>query len=203
MKRGVLLLNGEPYTGEIIKGDALVYCCDGAYSWAKHKVAIDKNIGDFDSLDETPYPLPDKIYPSEKDFTDGEIAIRQLIENGARYIEIYGGGGGREDHFVGNLQLLYFCHSMGVKAVMITNYARIFAAKGRVQIGNYLGQTFSVFPFGGVAHIISSKGIKYAEPSVLGYGSCMGVSNVVTESDAEIVVAEGDSVLLFINGGEQ
>ena len=47
--KGIILLNGEPYPYAIDAGNALVYCCDGAYKWAKSKVRIDKNIGDFDS----------------------------------------------------------------------------------------------------------------------------------------------------------
>ena len=61
--KGVLLLNGEPYSGEIESENALVYCCDGAYSWAKNRVRIDKNIGDFDSLAEIPVP---QLYAGRK-----------------------------------------------------------------------------------------------------------------------------------------
>ena len=93
--KGIILLNGEPYPYAINAGNALVYCCDGAYKWAKSKVRIDKNIGDFDSLDEVPYPPPEEVYPAEKNFTDGEIALKKIIEAGADEIEIYGGGGGQ------------------------------------------------------------------------------------------------------------
>ena len=59
--KGIILLNGEPYAEKIDDCGALVYCCDGAYRWAKGKLRIDKNLGDFDSLDEVPYPLPDEV----------------------------------------------------------------------------------------------------------------------------------------------
>ena len=54
--KGIILLNGEPYSGEIKRDGAIVYCCDGAYEWAKAKVKIDKNLGDFDSLGYVPDP---------------------------------------------------------------------------------------------------------------------------------------------------
>ena len=60
MKRGILLLNGEPYEGRIDDSDALVVCCDGAYAWAHGKVRIDKNVGDFDSLPYIPTPVPEE-----------------------------------------------------------------------------------------------------------------------------------------------
>lgn len=41
--KGIILLNGDRYGGEIDACGALVYCCDGAYKWAKNRVRIDKN----------------------------------------------------------------------------------------------------------------------------------------------------------------
>ena len=198
--RGILLLNGDAYEGEIDAKEALVYCCDGAYSWAKNKVKIDKNIGDFDSLKETPYPPPEELFPAEKDCTDGEIAIKKLIEAGADKIEIYGGGGGREDHFLGNLQLLYLGHMSGVICEMVTKNSLIFPADKSIFLGKFKGKTFSVLPFGGSSHIISYKGVKYPYPNKLIYGSCRGISNIVTEDDSYLQV-EG-LVLIIVNRGE-
>ncbi len=200
--KGILLLNGEPFEGQIDDTGATVYCCDGAYSWARGKVRIDKNLGDFDSLDGEPYPPPEEVFPGEKDYTDGEIGICGLIDAGADEIEIYGGGGGREDHFLGNLHLLYLALSRGVRAVMITARSRIFAADGEINLGGFAGRTVSVLPFGGDAHIMNSRGLKYPEPRVLRYGECVGISNVVTAPDARITVAVGSKVLVIINGGE-
>ena len=58
--KGILLLNGEPYSGAIDAEGAVVYCCDGAYEWAKDRVRIDKNVGDFDSLGYIPVPPPEE-----------------------------------------------------------------------------------------------------------------------------------------------
>ncbi len=198
--RGVILLNGEPYLGAIDCENALVYCCDGAYRWAKNKVRIDKNIGDFDSLDETPYPLPEEVYPAEKDFTDGEIALKKMLEAGADEIEIYGGGGGREDHFIGNLQLVYKGFESGAKCALITQNSRIFAGTSRIFLGNYAKKTISVLPFGGTLHIINSKGLKYEYPDSISYGECRGISNIVETEEAYLTV-EGVA-LIFINLGE-
>ena len=58
--KGILLLNGTPYGGEI-PAEFPVYCCDGAYRWAKNKVKIYKNNGDLDSLDEEHSPPPREV----------------------------------------------------------------------------------------------------------------------------------------------
>ncbi len=201
MKKAVLLLNGAPYNGDIDCEGCAVYCCDGAYSWAKGRVRIDKNIGDFDSLDEAPYPAPEEIYPSEKNFTDGEIAIQKILADGADDITIYGAFGGREDHFLGNLHLLLRASRGGAAVRMISEDTLIFPAGGRTELGEYVGKTVSVFPFSAAAHIIGSAGLKYAYPQRLCYGECRGVSNIVESGDAYLEVAEGDAVLIIINRG--
>ena len=198
--KAIILLNGDPYEGEIDTADAYVYCCDGAYQWAKNKLKIDETLGDFDSLTQVPTPAPSVIYPSEKDMTDGEIALFRAIEAGYSEVEIYGGGGRREDHFIGNLHLLYAAQKRGVKAVLITNYSRIFAAEGQIVLNAMKGRTVSVTPFGSKAHIMDCDGFYYPMPNTFVYGSTRGISNVVT-SDRATFTAEG-KVLVFVNNKE-
>ena len=198
--KAIVLLNGEPYKGRIDASSARVWCCDGAYDWAKGRVRIDENLGDYDSLSYTPDPPPAEVYPSEKNYTDGELALMRALAYGADEIEFYGGGGGREDHFLGNLHLLYAALRAGAHAVMITNYARIFAAEGRVEIVGKKGRTLSIVPFGGNVHILESEGFYYPLPPSFTYGSTRGISNVVTADDAHFVV-EG-TVLVFIDERE-
>lgn len=193
-------MNGEPYTGEIRDADALVYCCDGAYDWAKGRVRIDKNIGDFDSLGYVPDPVPEEIYPSEKNFTDGEIALFKLLGAGVTEIEIYGGGGGREDHFLGNLHLLYRAFNAGVRARMVTDSSVIFPADGKISLGRYIGKTLSVLPFGGNLHIMESAGLKYSYPDSIGYGECRGISNICLDENAYLIVK--GTALVIINRGK-
>ena len=199
--KGILLLNGLPYGGEIDADGARVYCCDGAYGWAKGKVEIYKNIGDFDSLAEIPSPPPEEIYPSEKDFTDGEIALRKMLADGIDDIDVYGAFGGREDHFLGNLQLLYYATEHGAKMRLISEKTVIYAARGRAEFLNIKGKTISVFPFSAPLHILDSRGLKYSYPKVLGYGECRGVSNIVAEQSAYIDFKDGDTALILINRG--
>lgn len=196
--RVVILLNGEPHRGEICAENSYVICCDGAYSWAKGRVHIDENLGDFDSLGETPYPPPRAVFPAEKNETDGELALGVALDMGATEIVLYGGGGLREDHFLGNLHLLYKAQQRGVRSELVTNGARIFCAEGRVELNGLKGRTVSVTPFGGRAHIMESNGLKYPMNGLdLVYGATRGISNVVAENKAHFV-SQG-TVLVFIN----
>ena len=200
--KGILLLNGAPYEGDMDCSCAVVYCCDGAYEWAKDKVRIDKNIGDFDSLDYIPEPPPEKIYPSEKNFTDGEIALYKMLSDGVDDIEIYGGFGGREDHFLGNLQLLYAAYVRGARARMISDKSEIFVGSCKISLGGYAGCTFSVLPFGKFVRIMESEGCKYAYPQRISAGECRGISNIVLSRSAFVRTHRRDVALIIVNKGE-
>ena len=199
-KRFVILLNGEPFRGEIPAGDAYVICCDGAYTWAKGRVRIDENLGDFDSLSEVPCPAPLQKFPSEKNETDGELAVDRAIELGATDILFYGGGGKREDHFLGNLHLLFKAKRAGATAMLQTNGAEIsLVGEGEQTFPCKRGQTISLLPFGGDAHIMEARGLYYPLHGLkLSYGSTRGISNVTTGAEFSFRVERGD-VLVIIN----
>lgn len=67
--------------------------------------------GDFDSVSERELKklqsqLDFEISPAEKDFTDSEIALKDLVAKGYKRIDVYGALGGRIDHELINIQLL-------------------------------------------------------------------------------------------------
>ncbi len=201
--KGIILLNGDEYHGAIDDAHALVYCCDGAYNWAKGRVRIDENIGDFDSVCCTPDPPPERIYPSEKDYTDGEIALLRMLAKKVDRIEIYGAGGGREDHFLGNLQLLYKAYQSGVPAVIVTDYNRIFLFGEHfmpvLHLKERMGTTVSFLPVTETAKIGNASGFYYPLSGVtLKKGTCLGISNVVTE-EAQTVECQRGTVIAFVN----
>lgn len=201
--KGIILLNGEPYAGPIEKekGD-LVLSADGALRWAAGKVEIDITAGDFDSLGYV--PEHSVVYPSEKNFTDGEIALDLLIGKGCRELVIYGGGGGREDHLFGNLQLLYAAYLRGVHCVMRTDFCDIYCASGKIVFENMSGRTVSLAPVGLSAHIMNSEGMKYPlEDLTLTAGSCRGISNVVEGSRAHVDCTEGVLFVFEIRAGRE
>ena len=91
-----------------------IIAVDGGY---KHVVSLnikaDAAVGDFDSLDSEIFSSIDKsivdIYPSEKDFTDTELALHKAMEMDPEEIDIIGGTGSRADHFMTSVMNLKFC----------------------------------------------------------------------------------------------
>ncbi len=199
-KQFIILLNGEPYRGNIEAENAYVLCCDGAYAWAKDKVRIDENLGDFDSLQETPFPAPICTFPSEKNETDGELAVDRALTLGGTDLIFYGGGGRREDHFLGNLHLLRKAQAAGVNAVLKTNGAElVLCGEGEQTFACKKMRTVSLLPFGGKAHIMGMRGLKYVSDDLwLRYGSTRGISNLTTGDSFSFSVEEGN-VLVIIN----
>ncbi len=201
--KGIILLNGEPYENLKEDSEALVYCCDGAYLWSKDKIHIDENLGDFDSLNITPYPPPKEIYPEEKDYTDGEIAVRKMVSLGVDEITIYGGGGKREDHFLSNLHLMYYAYKKGVKCAMVTNFSKMFFCSGENKISGVKGRTVSLIPIFEEAEVTASRGLYYPLNNlILRIGESRGVSNLAVEEDISFLVKSG-SVLLCVNNNKK
>ena len=193
-RRGVILLNGEPYRGEIAPG--FTVCCDGALRWAEGRAHIDVKAGDFDSLGYIPAGA--RVYPAEKNFTDGEIALDLLLARGCKEIDVYGCGGGRDDHFFGNLQLAYAAYLRGARATLHTNFTDVYCASGKVEWKGLRGKTLSLAPVGECAHILESEGLKYPlKDLTLAAGSCRGISNVV-EADAAHVVCGAGTLFVFL-----
>jgi thiamine pyrophosphokinase len=202
--KGIILLNGEPYLGEIDQTDSHVICADGAYNWAKDRIKIDETVGDLDSVIGEIQPLPSVVYPSEKDQTDGEIALERMLALRAEHkidrVEIYGGGRGSEDHFLGTLHLLYRFAKSGLPCTLYTNTSMLFAFEKGVTLTGLKGVTMSLLPLGGVVEIEKTTGLKYcADDVTLTYGSCRGISNEILEDRAEIYLKNGVA-LCIVNG---
>ena len=127
----------------------------------------------------------------------GEIALELLLGRGCTRIDIYGAGGGREDHLFGNLQLLLAGFRRGAFTVMHTNYVDAYCARGQVCWRGLRGRTLSLAPAGERAHIIESEGLKYPLCDLtLRAGSCRGISNVV-EADSARIFCDAGTLFVF------
>ncbi|MFP7169082.1 thiamine diphosphokinase [Terribacillus halophilus] len=85
----------------------------GAKALAFAGIRMKLAVGDFDSVSEEDLAMIRQyadqvlVYPPEKDETDFELAIRHAQELGASEVTVYGVTGGRLDHELINIQMLY------------------------------------------------------------------------------------------------
>ena len=101
------------------KGDDVTVSADCGYKNAKLLGIVPQfAVGDFDSETQNEIPRETEIIevPAEKDFTDTALAVDVALEQGADFIYIIGGLGGRLDHTMANLALLEKLWALGVRA---------------------------------------------------------------------------------------
>lgn len=131
----------------------------------------DYAFGDFDSVTEQEWNLIRskvkniRTFKPEKDEPDMELAINWALAQNAEKIRIFGGTGGRLDHFLGNLQLIIrpLLKDISCDIEIIDRQNMIFAkGPGRHQIEKNENKKFiSFIPFSSDIEGLTLIGFKY------------------------------------------
>lgn len=195
--------DGQPYWELEQDGGYYVICADGGLDTAlRYGVKPDLFIGDFDSVkSEIPDGLETIHLKVEKDDTDLMAAVREGMKRGCRDFLLLGVmGGERCDHSFASLCTLQFLARQGCRATIEGDGCRIFLLSGgRLILSGMKGRTVSVFPFGVSLCEVSYEGLKYPLTKAILTSDCpVGVSNVVMEDRAQIVVHNGDALIIVL-----
>lgn len=198
----ILILNGDkPVIDKDFFVGKKVICADGAFKYAKEVgIKIDLVIGDFDSFDikDLPQNIEVKKFSSDKDETDGELALKEAISRGAKNIYIIGAGGRREDHFYANIILLYIALKCGVNAKIISDYTEFLMFDSDINLNVKKGYYLSIVPFKDSLHIINTEGLKYKiSDRVIGFNNTLGISNIITQDTVKISVKSGCGIIFI------
>jgi len=158
-------------------------------------------VGDFDSVDfEAGCEVPQErviVHPVEKDKTDLELAVDYALGLGAAEIVMTGVWGGRPDHSLGNIELLYKLANLQIKAWMITSGAHLHLAGRELQLKLPVGTTVSLLPLSEVVKGVTTSGLYYPlHNAVIRKGSTRTISNKTMTACVEIRCEEG--VLLVV-----
>ena len=132
MKKAFIYVGGEIHPENITehpKADDLTIAADSGYKNAqKLGDRVQLLVGDFDSLGKGE-AIDDKTevltVPSEKDFTDTQLAVETAIKRGARDIVIIGGLSGRLDHTLSNLSILEDLNKKRIHAHIADGFNRV------------------------------------------------------------------------------
>ncbi len=197
--RVAVVLN-SPEKIALVTEKTVIYA-DGGYS--KHGNDDGKTVtvvGDFDSLGYTPDKKGTVKLDCEKNFTDGEFAVRKAVEQGASEIVVYGATGGRIDHILCNIALLKVAQTLGATAYIKEKNLKIFLAKGESVFSTKKGATVSLIPYGNNARVTNSKGLYYPlENLTLTTADTRGISNIATEKEISVTVTDGECLVIIYN----
>ena len=203
--RAIIIANGqgmdaEPGRAEVRPGDWIV-AADGGAVWAlAWGLEPDLVIGDMDSL---PPAVRARLeaqgcrflhHPRRKDETDLELALRHVVEQGAREIIILGAWGGRLDHALANVLLLTLPILTGVRVRFVAGDDQAVLVRGgeTLRLVGRPGDLVSLLPLGGDAQGVTTEGLAWALGNErLRFGFSRGVSNEMTALTARVTVGAG------------
>lgn len=176
-----------------------IICADAGASWAL-QIGLKPHlvIGDLDSINEQDRKQLEEagcgfqVYPPEKDFTDTHLALMLAGKEGASDVTIWGGTGSRLDHTLGNLYCAASLSETGVQVHFASPTQTIYFVRDHLRLAGSPGETVSVIAVGDRATGVTLEGFYYPlSDVVLEVRSSVGISNVITEPNPLIQVAQG------------
>lgn len=178
---------------------------DGGYKFLKEFSDIEPEvvIGDFDSLAKDSFLLKNYEgefyeFDSDKDKTDGELAVDYCVDKKIQNIDFIGAYGGRIDQQYGNLMLLEYAQKNNITAKIVKPGIEGGLIIDKKIIKNKADHTLSIFSLSEKVLITKLQGCKYELNNYyLKRASSRGMSNVIESNQAILEIKEG-KLLYFI-----
>ena len=207
MKRCVIITGGTldlDFAGNFMKRKAFdrVIAVDGGLKQAEDLGLVpDLIVGDFDTVDpevlkrfRSREHIMWDVHRPEKDETDTELALQKAMALGCGEIVVLGATGGRADHMMGNVQLLYQCLQKGIFACLLDPQNKIYLLDGAREYHkcDLWGKYISFLPLTERVQGITLKGFKYPlQDQDIEIGTSLCISNELTEETARIDLKDG------------
>lgn len=200
-----ILLGGEleptPRLAGQIAGSRVVAADSGVAHAATLGLVPELWLGDFDSMPEiVPEPVrdvPRLVFPTDKDKTDGELAVEAALHRGASSLIMVGAfGGPRADHAFLHLALALRLAGNGIDIVLTSGRQEgVPLRPGRTRFDYGDGTPFSILTFSDLAGL-GITGAKWPLHDVaVPFGSSLTLSNEVS-GELEITLNSGRALLL-------
>ncbi len=201
---------GRAFHEAIASADLIIAADSGAATALQYGCSPAIVVGDFDSLD--PLVLQKlsergsqiRQVAVEKDETDTELAVQAAIEQGATSITLLGAiNGARVDHTMANILLLASFESVSMWIVDGPSTCRIVRGPGSSAIDGQVGDMVSLLPLTSDARGVRTQGLYYPlNEETLYFGKPRGVSNVLIEKHAEVIVEGGMLLVIHMDAQE-
>lgn len=204
MKGKVLLfINGDPPQKlPDLTNYELVACTDGAFHYLKSMDfpldKLDFISGDFDShsgADENIYHEK-FIHTPDQEKTDFHKALDIIEERGFNTVDVFGGSGGEQDHFLGNLTVAFrFKDRMDIK--FYDEFSEHYFIPKSFSIKGIKDRMVSLYPFPFVENI-NTKGLNWPLTNGrLSITTEIGTRNFAVDDEVSVEYEKGD-LLIFV-----
>ena len=206
-----IVLNGEVenYTkirDFITKEDYdYIICADGGANHTYNmEITPDYIIGDLDSVDEKLVSyykntgVKFEKFPAKKDETDTELCIYLARDLNATIIDFIEALGGRIDHSITNINLLYYLKEMDIIPRIISEKEEMYiAVNEEITISGNVGDIVSVIAINGDADGVTLKNLEYPlDNYYMKYGVPIGMSNVMLSNECKVKVKKGNLIII-------
>lgn len=180
-----------------------VLCADGGYEAARRLgFKVDALIGDGDSGDMRGGDGVDILkLPIVKDCTDLHACAEAAVLRGARDVILLGATGGRLDHFLGNMGLLYYFAEHDINATIMDKDNEIFSYKKPCVLKPpHRYRFFSIIPLDSEISGVTLEGARYPlYNETLFRCETRGISNEPLSPERETVIhiAKGSAMIIL------
>ena len=202
-KKRCVIVGGAPI-GDYERARALlctdddVICCD---SGLRHRAGLGVEptliVGDFDSYENPHAGIETIVLPREKDDTDTFYAVKEAVKRGYDDFLLLGVIGGRLDHTLANLSILYYLDTLGKSATAADDYSEIEVVSTSATVDDSYPY-FSLLNLSGEAEGITITGAKF--PLENGSVTCdyqYAVSNEPLKGQTAQITVERGRLLLI------
>jgi len=178
---------------------SLIICADSGIEHAFNMGIIpDLLVGDMDSISPEAAAKVQELgiekytYPSEKDYTDTELAIDIAISKGVREVILLGGLGDRPDHSLANIYLMVNFKRQGLELKLAGENWEMFLIDKVAEVSGKKGDILSLIPISPEAIGVETEGLYYPlKGETLLMGPARGISNVFLGNVAKISIKQG------------
>ncbi|MFM1650643.1 thiamine diphosphokinase [Brevibacillus sp. B_LB10_24] len=196
-------------------GDILIGVDAGALRLLEAGAVPTLAVGDFDTIGEAGLSklvrsgVEIRRFPERKDATDSDIGLQAALSFQPKEIFMYGALGGRMDHSLANVQLLWQAHQAGVWMQIESGDNRIALLSERFRrcrLTRDHYQYVSLLPLSPLVTGITLEGFAYPlHDARLELGSTLGVSNQLTGEAGRIQIESGALLVMSTRdaGGRQ
>lgn len=135
-----------------------------------------------------------EIHKPEKDETDTELALLTAARAGCDKVDILGALGGRMDHAIGNIQLLYQFFRQGMDISIYDAKNRLYLVGGRKKFHKkeLYGKYISFLPLTERVEGITLRGFKYPlNNKNISLGTSLCISNELNREEGIIDLERG------------